>query len=172
MKSAVSLLILLGGLSFAAVGAELYKWVDENGVVHYSQTPPEGHQTSEVEVKEEYSRDPSPAGESVYAETIEQQKARRELERQQKEFERLEREAVENDEAMNTANCTRAMRDLDTLQKQCPVFYDGAGIMRAQCPRSGYYYYEGERTYVEDEKRQELILFYTSVIEKCKELQR
>ena len=50
MKRVACLLAIFGGLSFSAMGTELYKWVDENGVVHYSQMPPENTQTAEVEV--------------------------------------------------------------------------------------------------------------------------
>lgn len=172
MKRAACLLAILGGLSFTAMGAELYKWVDENGVVHYSQVPPENTQPAEVEVQETYPEAEAPSGESVYTEVIEQQKTRRELEKQKESFEKLERDALAEDEAQDTQNCARAIHSLDTLQKQCPVFYDGVGILRAACLRQAYYYYEGERTYVEDEERQELITFYSNVVQKCKEQQR
>lgn len=161
-------LALLGSLGFSAMAAELYKWVDENGVVHYSQMPPENTQTSEVEVQEQYPEAASPRGESVYSDVIEQQKSRRELEQQRKADEELNRDAREQEAASDSRNCARAIHSLDTLQKQCPVFYDGAGFLRAACPRHGYVYYEGERTYVEDAERQELITFYSAVVEKCR----
>lgn len=162
-------LAVLGSLGFSAMAAELYKWVDENGVVHYSQTPPENTQTSEVEVQEQYPEAASPRGESVYSDVIEQQKKRRELEQQRKADEALQRDARELEAAGDSQDCARAIHALDTLQKQCPVFYDGAGFLRAACPRHGYVYYEGERTYVEDAERQELIAFYSAVVEKCRE---
>lgn len=172
MKRVACLLAIFGGLSFSAMGTELYKWVDENGVVHYSQMPPENTQPAEVEVQETYPDAEAPPGESVYTEVIEQQKARREIERQKESFEKLERDAIAEDEARDTQNCARAMNSLNTLQKQCPVFYDGVGILRAACLRAGYYFYEGERTYVEDEERQELIDFYANVVKKCEGQQR
>lgn len=172
MKRIACLLALLGGLSFAAMGTELYKWVDENGVVHYSQMPPENTQPAEVEVQETYPDAQAPQADNVYAEVIEQQQARRELEQQKETSEKLEREAREEDETRDTQNCARAIHSLDTLQKQCPVFYDGAGFLRAACPRQGYIYYEGERTYIEDEERQKLITFYSDVVQRCKGQQR
>ncbi|MCW8919969.1 MAG: DUF4124 domain-containing protein, partial [Sedimenticola sp.] len=34
------LLFVLGSASDVALAAKMYKWVDENGEVHFSQTPP------------------------------------------------------------------------------------------------------------------------------------
>jgi ATPase subunit of ABC transporter with duplicated ATPase domains len=159
--------VILGSLSFSAMAAELYKWVDENGVVHYSQTPPENAQTEEVEVQEQYPDTGPPAGASVYTELIEQQKKRRELEQQREAEEKANQDTRELEAARTVQDCARAIHALDTLRKQCPVFYDGAGFLRAACPRQAYSYYEGERTYVEDAERQELIAFYSAVVEKC-----
>lgn len=169
MIKSVCFLALLGSLGLSAMAAELYKWVDENGVVHYSQTPPQNSQTSEVEVQEQYPEAALPRGESVYSDVIEQQKKRRELEQQREAEDALNRDAREQEAASDTQDCARAIHSLDTLRQQCPVFYDGAGFLRAACPRHGYLYYEGERTYVEDAERQELIAFYSAVVEKCKD---
>jgi hypothetical protein len=38
----ISLLLLLLILLAPAIAGELYKWVDENGTIHYGATPPEG----------------------------------------------------------------------------------------------------------------------------------
>jgi hypothetical protein len=41
MKSiAIVIVIVLAGLTAAGLQAEIYSWTDENGVKHYSQTPP------------------------------------------------------------------------------------------------------------------------------------
>lgn len=168
MKNAVCLIVILGSLSFAAVAAELYKWVDENGVIHYSQMPPENALTEEVEVQEQYPDAEPPPGESIYGEVIEQQKTRRDLEQQREAAEKLKRETHDAEKSRGSQNCSQAIHYLQTLQKQCPVFYDGVGILRAACLRPGYYSYEGERTYVEDDERQKMIVFYSGIVEKCK----
>ena len=42
MKNLVLTILLMASLSTWAVAQDVYKWVDENGEVHYSQTlPPE-----------------------------------------------------------------------------------------------------------------------------------
>lgn len=48
---------------FLPANAQLYKWVDENGVTHYSNTaPPDSHQ---VETRTEAKGDPSPGSHSL-----------------------------------------------------------------------------------------------------------
>ena len=37
---------------FAATAGEIYKWVDQNGEVHYTDTPPPGVQTERVQIEE------------------------------------------------------------------------------------------------------------------------
>ena len=61
-----SIFVLIGLLASAAVCAEAYRWVDEDGIVHFSDRPREG---AEIVQLSEYSRntgarldtDPSPA---------------------------------------------------------------------------------------------------------------
>jgi len=53
--SVVACLVLICSIAYA----KLYKWVDENGVTHYSNTAPP--QSSEVETKEEVKGHHSPA---------------------------------------------------------------------------------------------------------------
>lgn len=49
-----SILLIIGLLAATSVQAEAYRWVDEDGVVHYSDRPQEGAEVVELS---EYSRD-------------------------------------------------------------------------------------------------------------------
>ena len=168
MKAVCILLVL--ALPFVVEAGELYKWVDENGVVHYSQTPPQNAESSEIEVQEDYAV-PAPAGASVYADAIAQQAARNEQRRRLKEEQKAAREVREREEATSQEACARAIHNLNVLGKQCPVFYDAAGILRAQCPPY-YFAVEGERTYVEDDERRELTRYYLKAVFRCREAGR
>jgi hypothetical protein len=46
----------------SALPATVYKWVDENGVTHYSDQPHPGAQKMEVDAVQTYSAPPPPAG--------------------------------------------------------------------------------------------------------------
>lgn len=66
-------LVLLGLLATAAASAEVWRWVDDDGVVHFSDTPREG--AERVDVSEarrttgaQLYRDTSPAGDEQAAE--------------------------------------------------------------------------------------------------------
>ena len=167
MRKPTRSVIMLCLLSLTLGGSEIYKWVDENGVVHFTDKPPQNQQSIEVQAQDEYPQVESTPGESVYGDVIEQQRARRELRAKQQEQEAIERKANQEQEATSEANCARAIHYLNTLRRQCPVFYDGAGILRAQCP--GYYYaYEGDRTYIEDDERAELIEHYERLVSECR----
>ena len=157
-------------LTLVAEAGDLYKWVDENGVVHYSQTPPPDTESSAIEVQEYYVAPPT-AGDSVYADAIEQQAARKEERLRLKEEQKAEREAREREEATSREACARAIHYLSVLDKQCPVFYDAAGILRAQCPPY-YYAVEGERSYIDDNERQELVRYYLKRVFECREAGR
>lgn len=171
MKKSIWPVFLLSFVAFTLGGSELYKWVDEDGVVHFSDQPPQDRQSMVLDVEEFDQTADSTQKESVYSEVIRQQQARRELRAKQKEREAQEKNAEQEEIARSDANCARAIHYLNTLQRQCPVFYDGAGIMRAQCP--GYYYsFEGDRTYIEDDEREELIEHYSSIVENCSESYR
>lgn len=62
-------LILLSTLSAPSYAAKLYKWVDKNGVTHFSQTPPEEGQTKsaeKVELRDTRALKPRKEGRYLY----------------------------------------------------------------------------------------------------------
>lgn len=171
MRKLSFLLVLWCSLACGADRAEVYKWVDEDGVMHFTDRPPQDQPFDKMDVQEMYPPGEEARDDSVYRSAIEQQQSRRDLRLQQKEQVALERKAEEESEARSQANCSRAIHYFNTLKLQCPVFFDGAGILRAQCP--GYYYFvEGDRTYVDDKEREELIEHYRTIVDRCKESNR
>jgi hypothetical protein len=64
VKSAVLIaVLLLAGMAQALAADKVYKWTDDNGVVHYSATPPEETQAEAVDIR----RGPTPPPASVEA---------------------------------------------------------------------------------------------------------
>jgi len=171
MRTLIWSLVFSFGLAFSLGAAEVYKWVDENGVVHFTDRPPQDQQFDEVDVQDHYPPGAGAQGESVYEEAVQQQKIRREARIKEQEQEAEERGEAAEKKATDEANCSRAIHYLNTLQLQCPVFFDGAGILRAQC-RGYYIAYEGERTYIEDKEREELIDHYRRLVEQCEDRYR
>jgi hypothetical protein len=157
---------LLAALVCLAQAEELYKWVDENGVVHYDTQAPEGKSVTSLEL-ENPNPYPDPS-DNVYSQAIEVQKQRNEAKALERDQDRLAREEEQKSKLLSDKSCGRAIHYVAILQKQCPVFYDGAGFLRDQCPGI-YYAYAGERSYIDDDERQRLLDHYLKIVVLCRE---
>lgn len=91
--------------------AEVYKWIDENGKVHFSQTPP-NHAADQVEIEDTLSIDADDDNRDA------KQKEKRYLEYLRQE--RLDKELIkakQNEErAKLQARCERKLSDYNDLQ--------------------------------------------------------
>jgi hypothetical protein len=97
--------------------AEIYKWVDTKGEIHYSQTPPSPGVESEI-IKPPPAPPPQPAAEPDSPEEVEKMLEKRQAEEQ----EDLKRDAAEaerkkKNEEIRRLNCDAATRNLEILQK-------------------------------------------------------
>jgi hypothetical protein len=164
----IAAVILMFSLGLAE--SQVYKWVDEDGNVHYSDKPPANQQTTEVEIQQPVPAPEVPevdkaveTGEAeISAEAwLEQQRAAREADRQ------LKREEKWVSETGASQQCRNARRMLDLLEIQCPAFYDDQGILRVECPYQPRLAYEGERRYLEDADRAASITHYKEQLRGC-----
>jgi type IV secretory pathway VirB10-like protein len=119
--------------------AAMYKWVDEKGVTHYSETPPpEGTAAKKIDI----APPPPSSGSTGRPETADDWKTR-ELEYRQRRLKKESAEAAEKAKADKTAAdrknlCVTAQNKLDILQ-------GGGGI---------YHLNErGERVFLSDDER-------------------
>lgn len=102
-RTLFSLLVLLAG---AAHAAEIYRWTDDQGRVHYSQTPPADAQAQRVEPT------PGTRGATLATEGMTRFNEQRAEQRDTKrKADRTEREA----EARQAAACAAAQRRLAAL---------------------------------------------------------
>ncbi len=138
---------LVIALVFVATMAQVYKWVDKEGVVHYGDSPP---QDTESEVIHVEGGETKQADESVskllkHAE----ESAKRRAEEKQAKIAVAEAEAKERLERRD--RCNFARKQLISLQQQLPVYQDEEGTFRTV---SRYDVYAGKRKYLDDEARQ------------------
>jgi hypothetical protein len=132
--AAVFALVLL--ISPGAPGAGIYKWVDDKGVTHYSESPPEGRASSTLKPP------PAPPRGAVGAPTPktwqekEQEFQRRRAERGETETKRETQET--EDRVAKDRRCRIAQNRLQVLQTQRPVYRFNA---------------KGEREYYDDATR-------------------
>jgi hypothetical protein len=142
--------ILLASLLALALpaAAAMYKWVDEKGVTHYSETPPpEGTQAKKIDIAPA-----PPSGDSAKPETADDWKTK-ELEFRQR---RLKKEHAEADEKAK-ADKTEADRKnrCITAQNKIDVLQGGHGVYRVN--------ENGERVFMSDEERGAEILKWREV---------
>ena len=130
-------LMLTAGASPSAV----YKWVDEQGVTHYSEKPPQGKKPTEVPIRSQ----PAPAANQdapSAAKTWQQQEAEFQQRRIEQEEQRMKKEAFDRAATADRKRaCLDARHDLHILEQQRPVYTIN---------------HKGERVYVEDKNRDQL----------------
>ena len=127
------------------MASEVYKRVDDEGNVYYSDTPPENVESERVQV------DVAPPPGDASAERVLE---RAEQTRERLAAERAAQTAADEAEAARHAadrqRCDFAPQQLISLQQNLPVYRDETGKLRA---RSEYDVYDGEREYLDDEQR-------------------
>ena len=129
----IRILLLSLALSPLAVAAQVYKWVDEKGVTHYSESPPPDGKAGKIEIK--------PQGEAVAPATDWKQKeeAARQQRIQKQQSERQQDDQSQNQVAVRRNRCREAQRQLVIVQLPRPVFSVNE---------------KGEKVYLEDKERQ------------------
>ncbi|MBI5751558.1 MAG: DUF4124 domain-containing protein [Hydrogenophilales bacterium] len=133
-------MVLLISVAIASPG--IYKWVDEKGVTHYSETPPPSEQKAKkIEVKP-----PSPVsgaegggGEGKSWQQKEQEFQKRQAEREEARKQQEAADTAARREAkIREERCATAKHNLETLQMRTPVYRTDE---------------KGERVYVDDRVR-------------------
>lgn len=160
-----SVLLVLVLVFAASESAGICKWVDENGVVHYAETCPEDSSSSEVRIE------PPPPQEQIDATARRMEKLRSDVkahatEREQEEDQNSQQtEKLEQTSDTMNRRCAEARWNLEILRKQLPVYYDDENQLHYK--RSLHdYWYTGQRTYLDDERRAAEITHYTMVEEQ------
>jgi hypothetical protein len=115
----------------------MYKWVDEKGVTHYSETPPPGRKAAPVPGA------PTPAPKPADAPSTWGEKdrdfRRRQIEREQAQEQRQKKENEEKRRvAMRREMCLEARHALALLREQRPIYWINE---------------KGEREFLEDRDR-------------------
>ena len=122
-------LLALALVALAAMAQPMYKWVDEKGVTHFSESPPPDGKATKVEVKPTGTEKPRT-----------DDWKERELESRQRRAQKdgAEDETRKKEERERAQRCTRAQEGLDTVTNSRRVYRLDD---------------KGERVYMEDAER-------------------
>lgn len=128
-------------LPLIAPAAGMYKWVDKDGNVHFSDRPPEEEQVSVEELELDLDLDPEREAEGVTRLEDSQNSLdeRRQTRTAAEERRARQRAEVEKKAAQRQAQCHLARSNLAVLREQRPVYTFND---------------KGERVYIEDQHRQ------------------
>ncbi len=139
-----ALLVLLVTVPLGAA-AEIYKWIDENGQVHFTDSPPP-NQGERVEVEVQKPPAEPDEGELRRLELIRQAEERRAHDERVAAREEQEVHAP----ARRLAACDQARVSWYALNQRMPVYWTEDGTLR---PHWNNDTYRGERRYVADADR-------------------
>ena len=131
--------------------ADMCKWVDENGVVHYAEACPEGIEGASVKTRP----GPSPAEVASAQERSDamqkQRAAAHESDLAAQQARAGQVQAWHDQEELN-ARCEHSFREVDLLNLDMPVYRDSGGRLHHQ-ESLHHHYYNGPRAYVDDDER-------------------
>ena len=156
MKSPVQLFIAVAILlATATVAAQVYKWVDKDGKVQYSDTPPPASATK-VEAKRIDTPPAAAASTGAVPEKSLQDRAKDYDKRKAAVAEKAKKSDTEKQNAdLNVANCANARSALRDLESGRPL------VRTAE---------SGDREFVSDEARQaDIAKARKSIADFCKE---
>ena len=117
-----------------AAAAQMYKWVDEKGVTHYSETPPPDGKGAKVDIK--------PSGPATQPPATDWKQKELDTRQQRIQKEQQEQNQKAQEQNVNSArrnNCLEAQRQLNIAQTPRPVFQVNE---------------KGEKVYLDDKERQ------------------
>jgi len=154
--------LIIGVLQSNAWGAEVYRWVDEDGNVHFSDAPPEQHSAEKI-VTQEHVPKPPDEGELRRRALLKQADAEAERILAEREAERAAHKQELEDQSRTDALCADARTRLAILNEQKPMHYDADGHLRAQWRQDPY---QGARTYLSDAERASLRNDMESLVEE------
>ena len=135
---------LCGALAMVVVdvvNAEMCKWVDEDGCVHYAETCPEGVENTEVEIQ----APPSPAqvDEAIKrsADVQLQRSGREEMPSEPTKLSTIQIDQMRD-------RCIEARLSLDALSQGVPVYYDERGQLQAELHQSVQFEFDRSSSYL------------------------
>nr|WP_297403896.1 DUF4124 domain-containing protein [uncultured Marinobacter sp.] len=128
-KKILTLTLLMAMAPAIATSASVYKWTDENGVIHFGDRQPTGMAAEKLNVRSGTSSEAS-GGRSAPQERLkkmeEQQKTRKEKE--------LETAAEEARRKQREANCATARSNLDIINRNARIRVSENGEQRYLSP--------------------------------------
>ena len=150
MKPLVLLMIFF---SCSASAAEIYRWVDENGKVHYSDTKPgQGEKAEEVkpQIRNPAEPDEGEIRRREYLKSADLLDAEKEAEERLSQPDRERQMAEGISQRRKAGRCREARVKYGVTFEEMPIYWTEYGDIRPDWSRD---YYVGSREYIADKDR-------------------
>ena len=158
----VGVFLLLGILPSG--NADVFKWIDDAGNVHYGDSPPEASGSERMELRVDVP-DASDEAELRRLRALQQADEAAKARLQQRITKKNERENSKRQIDLAEERCMELRRQLDILKYQMPAYRDENGKYRVKWEED---YYDGRREYVDDATRERLIKQMRSqIVSQC-----
>jgi len=166
MRFIQGLCLISLAITWSISPADMCKWVDENGVVHYAETCPEGIEGASVKTQP----GPSPAEVAAAQErsqAMQQQRAAARESDQAAQQARADQAQSRQGREELAAVCEHSFREVDLLKFDMPVYRDSGGRLHHQ-ESLHHHFYDGPRSYIDDEDRAaELAALEAQIAREC-----
>jgi len=142
--------LFLALLAVATLGGTVYKWVDESGVTHYSETLPPGRKVQEIEAPPPPPEETTKESQETLRRALQEQQQREELRKKEKEEQREQKAAQRREDAEKPQRCFWAELYLSRLETQGRVYK----VDKLETRGLVYQFNERcERVYLDDSER-------------------
>ncbi|MCI0563213.1 MAG: DUF4124 domain-containing protein [Nitrososphaera sp.] len=115
-------LLLVSFLVVVTAGADVYKWVDDKGVTHYSETPPPGRKAQPVEMSPRIPEKATQEAQEKLQRFLREQQRREDIQKEQNEEQRQQKVAKQGEQAEKRQRCLKAKQQLGLLEQQRPAY--------------------------------------------------
>lgn len=137
---AVLILILLAG-SMPALAGSMYRWVDDQGNIHYGENPPTGVKSEEI-----HSYSPPPGGR-------EQRREAPSWQREEQEEEAADTSTAEDEQSPTDEYCDQHRQNLEQLRSRT--------VVRTSDPDTG------ETRVLDEDEREQMLQETREALEEC-----
>ena len=129
-------------LGAGVASAQMYKWVDEKGTTHYSETPPPEDAKTKTKATKVEPKVTPPSSSSAYQENSEKWR-NQEAEFKKRQMDRGQRDKADGqDKAKRAYECSKQRSNLTSLENTHRIYRDNP---------------DGTRTYMNDAERDQAI---------------
>ena len=165
MSTALKFAILTVLIGLASNSEGYCKWQDSDGVTHYAESCPDQAESTEVQIQPPPTREQIDESERRSEDMLSETRARSvEREREKENKVEVEKASADSRDSL-IRSCAEARWNLEILKTQRPVYLDDKH--RLQFNQSLFdQYYQGQRTYLEDQQRQADIARYAGIEER------